>query len=241
VIKYDKKPSSYTIQNNGSIVGIVGKPLYALFSYNWAGLDPKNGNPQGYLNGKVSEDYTGIINNYNPDSLVYNGSARPTVYGSLRNTFSYKGFSLSIMLMYKLGYNFRRPSIGLNYTDDISTYMNADYEKRWQKPGDERKTNVPSLMYPSNSSRQRFYQYSSILVSKGDHIRLQDVKLSYDFGHLTGRGRFLSHAEIYLYANNLGIIWRSNKFGIDPDNYGWWALHRLPDPFSFSVGFKCSF
>jgi hypothetical protein len=241
VVQYNAPMNSSTIQSNGSITGIVGKPLYGLFSYKWAGLDPVNGNPQGYLNGKISEDYSAIINNYNPDSLVYSGSARPTLYGSLINTFSYKGFSLSIMLMYEMGYYFRRSSIGLNYTDDISTYMNVDYEKRWQQPGDEKKTSVPSLVYPSNYSRQSFYQYSSILVSKGDHIRLQDIRLSYDLSHLQKHSTFLSHSELYLYADNLGIIWRANKFGIDPDSYGWWGIHTLPNPFSMTAGLNIKF
>jgi hypothetical protein len=233
--------NSSTIQNNGSITGITGKPLYALFSYKWGGLDPQNGNPQGYLNGKISEDYSAIINNYDPDSLTYNGSARPTLFGSLINTFSYKGFTLSIMLMYKLGYYFRRSSIGLNYTDDISKYMNEDYKKRWQKPGDERSTNVPSIIYPSNSNRDRFYRYSSILVSSADHIRLQDIRLSYNLSCLQSHNTFLAHSELYLYAENLGIIWRANKFGIDPDNYGWWGTHTLPTPFSMAAGLNIKF
>jgi TonB-linked SusC/RagA family outer membrane protein len=241
VVQYNAKMNSSTIQNNGSITGITGKPLYALFSYKWGGLDPQNGNPQGYLNGKISEDYSAIINNYDPDSLTYNGSARPTLFGSLINTFSYKGFALSIMLMYKLGYYFRRSSIGLNYTDDISKYMNEDYKKRWQKPGDERSTNVPSIIYPSNSNRGRFYRYSSILVSSADHIRLQDIRLSYNLSCLQSHSTFLAHSELYLYAENLGIIWRANKFGIDPDNYGWWGTHTLPTPFSMAAGLNIKF
>ncbi len=58
---------------------------------------------------------------------------------------------------------------------------NADYLDRWQKPGDETNTYVPSIVFPphSDANRSQFYQYSSSLIEKGDHIRLQDINLTY--------------------------------------------------------------
>ena len=38
--------------------------------------------------------------------------------------------------------------------------MNTEFAQRWQKPGDELKTNVPSVIYPANSLRDNFYDYS---------------------------------------------------------------------------------
>ncbi|HEY0245239.1 MAG TPA: SusC/RagA family TonB-linked outer membrane protein, partial [Mucilaginibacter sp.] len=90
--------------NNGGILPLQGKPLFAYYSYKWAGLNAATGDPQGYLNGKVSNDYSGIITNTTVDSMIYNGPSRPTVFGSLRNTFSWKGFSLSFNMIFKLGY-----------------------------------------------------------------------------------------------------------------------------------------
>jgi hypothetical protein len=42
--------------------------------------------------------------------------------------------------------------------------------------------------------------------------------------------------QVYLYANNLGILWRANKYHLDPD-YG----SYYPAPRTFSLGFKTSF
>src|SRR3546814_5997895 len=89
------------------------------------------------------------------------------------NTFTYRGISLSINLMYKFGYSFRRAS--LNYSTLFSAYNgHGDFANRWQQPGDETHTNVPAMRYPVNSSRETFYSRSSVLVERGDHIRLQD-------------------------------------------------------------------
>jgi hypothetical protein len=74
-----------------TISPIIGKPLYAILSYNMAGLDPETGDPLGYLSKEISKDYNSIINSVtSADSLVYSGPATPRFYGSLGNTFSWK-------------------------------------------------------------------------------------------------------------------------------------------------------
>lgn len=239
ITKYDVARTSTSIFSLG---GVVGKPISAIYSYKWAGLDPANGDPQGYSGGKISNDYAGIINNYDPDSLVYNGPRTPTSFGFLRNDFSYKGFTLSVNIQFEFGGFFRRSSTSLNYLDIVSygvtNYIYKDYTERWQKPGDEKNTNVPSVIYPSNGVRETFYQYSSGLVTKGDNIRLQDIRLAYDINKLFRRSAFKS-LQAYSYLSNLGIIWRANKYGIDPNAYGGFGSN--PNPLSMAFGINASF
>lgn len=212
-----------------------GKPVYGIYSYHWAGLDPQNGDPLGYVDGEISKDYYTITSS-SPSSLVFHGSAEPTVFGSLRNTFSYKDFSLSFTLMFKGGYYFRRSSV-----DYSALYANwrgghADYLKRWKNPGDEKNTNVPSLPYPANSARDAFYNNSVVLVEKGDHLRLQDINMSYRLTSDKTKG-FIKNLQISAYMNNLGILWRANKADLDPDYYA--GGHPLP--ITISLGCKATF
>lgn len=229
------------IQTNGAITGIIGYPLYSIFSYKWAGLDPVNGDPRGYLNGAISKNYSGIINNYQLDQVVYSGSARPTVYGTFRNDFSYKAFELSINVKYSLGYVFRRPSVNTNYSEVLTYYANSDYAQRWQKPGDESHTNVPSLVYPSDDNRSRFYTFSEALVEKADNIRIQDIRLGYTISPNWLKTKADPRIQLFMYASNLGIIWRANKYGIDPDAYSFGVAHVLPNPFTLSFGINANF
>src|SRR5690606_23134571 len=97
IVKYDPKPTASSFQGTPMV---IGKPMYGVFSYKWMGLDPENGDPMGYLNGEISKDYTGIINNFDSDSLVYHGNRRPTHFGTLRNDFSYKGITLSLNISF---------------------------------------------------------------------------------------------------------------------------------------------
>jgi TonB-linked SusC/RagA family outer membrane protein len=225
--------------NSSSIYPLEGKSLYGLYSYKWAGLSHTTGDPQGYLNGNVSTDYAGILANTTVNDMVYNGPSRPTTFGSLRNTFNYRELSLSLNLIYKLNYYFRRTSFtssGLPYSG------NQDFYKRWQSPGDELHTNVPSLQYPPyTSNRDDFYQYASVLVDKGDHIRLQDITLSYDFDKSKYKGLPFAQLRLYSYVNNVAILWRANHDGLDPDLSGNTTGGNYPMPRTFSFGVKAIF
>ncbi|MGX5817758.1 SusC/RagA family TonB-linked outer membrane protein [Chitinophaga lutea] len=243
VVKYSENTSTskVAISDPNAIISIVGKPLRGILSYKWAGLDPKNGDPMGYLNGEVSKDYRGISENYNPDSLVFKGTSIPTIYGSFRNDLAFRNFTLSFNLVYKLGYFIRKPTINLNYAEILRTNLNIDYERRWRKAGDEKFTNVPSIVYPSDPFRNRFYQYSSINVIRGDHIRLQDIRVSYTvISDLKWRKMF-KRMEVYGYLENIGILWRANKDGIDPDVVHLDRTNNLPSPLSLSLGIRSTF
>ncbi|MDB5122412.1 MAG: SusC/RagA family TonB-linked outer membrane protein [Mucilaginibacter sp.] len=224
----------YGAGNNGVILPLVGKPLFGIYSYKWAGLDPVNGNPRGYFQGKPSDNYAAIMANTPLDSLKFNGTSRPKFFGSLRNTVSYKNISFSANIIYKLDYFFRRNSI--SYSSLYQFWQgNSDYSKRWQKPGDELVTNVPSQpILPLNGSRDAFYLSSSSLVTPGDHIRLQDISLSYDFNSSFKRKTPFRQLKVYCYLNNIGILWKANKQGLDPDLFS----SGLPLPRTLSLGIK---
>lgn len=219
IVRFEREllPSSL-VMGFGDIVPKIGKPLFSIWSYPWAGLDPNTGDPRGLVNGQPSTNYAAITAVSSPDSLVFHGSARPTFWGSLRNEFSFKGFSFSFNILFKGGYYFRSRSIPLNTAELVLSRQHLDYYQRWQKPGDERFTQVPSLVYPTNTLRSNFYSSSAILVERGDHIRFQDIRLSYRWDRLKIKGLTETGLEVYTYLNNLGLLWKANKKGLDPDN-----------------------
>ncbi len=198
------------------ITGVTGLPVYSVFAYRWAGLDPETGDPQGYLNGEISKDYTAITgSDKGLENLKHFGSALPTKYGSFINTFSFKNISMDIGITYKLGYWFRRGSI--NYTNLIySRSGHSDYVKRWQKTGDEQFTNVPSNPYSAFSARDLFYLASEVLVEKADHVRLQYINLSYE-PEISWLNVPVKSVVLFGSVNNIGVIWKANKHGLDPD------------------------
>jgi TonB-linked SusC/RagA family outer membrane protein len=229
--------SNYLINGDGGgTIPFVGRPLFAVYSYRWAGLEHATGNPQGFLNGQVSEDYAAIINGSKPEDLVYNGPGRPTSFGAWRNTFSYGGFTVSASINYRLGYYFRRSSV--NYYTTLNGYGgHGDFDKRWQKPGDESHTNVPSMPVVNDDNRNSFYMYSSALVEKGDNIRLQDINFAYEFKRSAHPRLPFARLQFYLFANNLLTIWKATKTNLDPD----FPLAAYPPVRTIAGGIKADF
>jgi hypothetical protein len=198
---------------------VIGRPVNSLYSLRGKGLDPNSGDPLGSYAGTASNDYAGIWNNTPVDSLHYNGPTQPTWFGFMRHNFSWRKISLSILFSYQLGYWFRRPSI--NYSDLINTWNgHADYARRWQHPGDEKWTQVPSAIYAPYPERDDVYVFSDQLATNGGVVRLESVNLAYDIPvspHHSPAGRKLL---LFLNASGLGILWRANHFGLDPASPG---------------------
>ena len=241
-------PSSNSFDNGTSrfmladrrIIPMIGKPVYGIYSFRYAGLDDQ-GNPQLYgADGKPGA-IPDILNSLPVDKLVYNGPAQPTFFGGWTNTFSWKNFTLSGTITYKFGHYFRRNSInygGLNNAD-IRVPGHADYALRWKQAGDEKFTDVPKYPGMTNTDqyRDQAWLYSDKLVENASHIRLRDVNISYDV--FSGRKRFFFKSmQVYIYMENLGLLWKANKAGIDPDYVPLTYSVFLPAPFTVTAGFK---
>jgi hypothetical protein len=213
--------SSLLQENGNTIIPIVGKPLFAIAAYKWGGLNG-SGDPQGYLNGQLSTDYDAILNEAFTKgvegNIKYVGPANPTSFGALINRINWKGISVAFNISYKVGYYFVKPT--LSYYDlYYFGASNRDFEKRWKTPGDELKTNVPSMVYtnyPQFSNRDVFYAKSEVNVLKGDHIRFQYINVDYTIVRKNKRLPF-ERLQFYINAANLGIIWRANSEKLDPD------------------------
>jgi hypothetical protein len=135
-----------------------------------------------------------------------------------------------------LGYVFQRNSTFYSSVYSGGSPGYPDFEKRWRKPGDEKFTNVPSMQYPASVLRDEFYQYSDILVVKGDHVRLQDIQISYDLNKEAHPRLPVQLIRFYLYGNNLGILWKANHVGIDPD-----YVTSVPNPRTLALGVKIDY
>lgn len=237
--KYLTAPSnnaSRYIGNGNSILPVVGEMPYVILSYKWAGLDTDNGNPRGYLNGNVSTDYYNIMRNTLLNDAEFHGSPLPLYFGSIRNSLSWKNFLLSVNMTYKLDYYFRRPTFSY-YDFAFAGKSDIDYNNRWQKPGDEKLTTVPSFTFPLNADRDNFYASSSTTVEKADNIKIQDIQLTYLINSKTEEQNYFKQIQLYAYVNNLNmILWRANKKDTDPD-----FINGIKQPVSIAVGLKINF
>ena len=108
-----------------------------------------------------------------------------------------------------------------------------------KKEGDEAFTNVPSNTLLSDYNRDSFYRGSSVLVEKADHIRLQYINFNYRFDQSTWKSKVFENLNLFINLSNLGILWKANKSGIDPDfNY---ETTGLKPPAVYTIGLRANF
>lgn len=234
-VKEYKGNESLPVSNylNGNIP-IVGESKDVLLALPWYGLSPENGYPNVLIDGVESQNYSAYFNQLELSDLLREGLRVPPLYGSLRNTFLYKGFSLDFLVSWKSNYNFRRMS---NFGGVYGMVYHSDYVDRWQKPGDEKRTYIPATRkigdnIPYSAS---IYDNAEVLVTSGNQVRLQDINLSYTLPRSATGG--FAELRLFAYARDLGILWKANKQGIDPD----FANAEYRTPKSFSIGVQANF
>lgn len=219
----------------------IGLPTDYLYAYRWAGLD-SNGQSQIYNKDGEIISASESVTTLDVDDLRYMGRSTPPYFGGLMNNFSYKNFSVGVRITYSLGHVLRRSSIE-NYPEFNGEYSGKlgtqkDLASRWREPGDELITNVPGISNDANqyNSTSR-YKNSDLLVISGSHVRLQQINFGYNFPARVLTGTPVRSLSITGSVRNLGIIWRKNKDGVDPNyrtNSNYTNLSPSPS-FFFSV------
>ncbi|WP_165798445.1 SusC/RagA family TonB-linked outer membrane protein [Chitinophaga costaii] len=217
---------------------LKGYPVDNLFAYRWAGLSNK-GQPQIYdATGKIIPD-GGTINFAD---LKYMGRTTPAFYGGFSQTVRYKSLQLRAMITYSLGYKIFYDPINVNnlpFNNSASGFLSDSKAlvNRWRKPGDEANTNIPSLLDLTVNGKSDF-AYADINVLSGSNIRLTQLALSYSFPErILKSTNVIKAMSLGMAASNLGLIWKANHAGVDPDyiftgNYS--SMKPTPN-FNFNV------
>lgn len=196
---------------------IEGYSAYSLFAYKYAGLNA-DGNPTVYK----QDGSTGMFTNQlTLADAYYQGSTQPLWYGGMTNTFRYKDFTLSGLIVYNLG-NVMRSDVNQFYAGRLLANIQNNFNERWQNPGDEVRTNVPKYIPNETTSiSQRttsFYTRSDVNIISASYVRLRDLTLSYDLFKSVLSKLHLQKARVYVQVNNL-LLWTQNDKGIDPEYY----------------------
>jgi TonB-linked SusC/RagA family outer membrane protein len=205
---------------------LQGYPVNGLFSLKFAGLNHTTGVPE-FINEEGKQSSAVYLQSDSTKNLQFEGPVDPKITGGFNNTFSYKAFSLNIFITYQQGNVIRLyPAFKNNYTELDATPR--EFYDRWVMPGDEKVTNIPSIMdayqnalvgasdfnYPYNN-----YNYSTVRVAKGDFIRLKSVSLTYQLPATMLKGTsFLKTLSLTAAAINPWLIYSDKKLkGQDPE------------------------
>lgn len=249
------------IQNGSYNLIRVGDSYNIIYGYRSAGVNTATGNPMYYkadgrlvmhnipnntfyyINGKDD----GTIVPANATTMTFNdrtklGESLPKWYGAVINTFTYKQFSLEVMLRFSGGnkiMNTTRQEALLN-----QGFQNNGREilERWTTPGQV--TNVPKLYQGQGNNINQVSLAISRFVESGDYLRLQNLILSYTIDHgMIGKWTkgTIDNVKIYLQGQNLHV-W-TKYTGADPDNISTGGVDAsvAPQIRTISAGLKIGF
>jgi hypothetical protein len=200
-----------------------GYPVSSLFSVEYKGLNSITGIPQ-FVDERGKVAYAVYLQDDSTQYLKYEGSVDPTITGGFSNTFNYKAFSLNVFVTYQAGNKIRLyPAFRSQYSELDATPK--EFYDRWLMPGDQRFTNIPSIMdayqnsltggdYPYNN-----YNYSTARVADGGFVRLKTVSLTYTLPvSVIQSTRFFKNMSVTAVAINPWLIYADPKLkGQDPE------------------------
>lgn len=226
-IYYAAKTTDYV--NEYVVRNTPGRPLGSFWGYVANGVNPETGE-LNYVD--VNDD--GMIS---ASDRTYIGDPNPDFTFGLTNTFSYKGFNLSVLIQGSYGndiYNVSRMDTEGMYDGKNQT---TKVLERWRVPGQI--TEVPKAGFEMHNS--------TYFIEDGSYIRLKDVSLSYDVPRSIIGKMGLTKLMPYISATN--IITLTKYTGYDPEvnqngnsgsvqglDWGTYPLCR-----SFSLGLKVEF
>jgi TonB-linked SusC/RagA family outer membrane protein len=152
----------------------------------------------------------------------YHGTAIPDLYGSLTQSFTYKGFTLSALLIFQLGgKTFDANYQGLMSSGTYGGAVSTDILQRWQKPGDI--TNVPRADAGRTTD---FNTSSSRWLIDASYLNIRAASLSYNLPpswlsrwNITGCQFFLSGENIAFFSKRKGLNNRQDFSGVTFNAY----------------------
>jgi len=212
---------------------VKGGSLYDFWLYEWAGVNPENGNPQWYYTDtdgsrKITEDYSSL----NSDDKVKVGSSLPKVSGGFQSDLTWRDLSLSMLFSYAIGgklYNNDYKSM-ISVSGGNGSTLSKDMLNRWTP--ENRYTDIPRLSYDQTSY---FTSSSSRWLVNRSFLRLKTVTLSYNLPEKWLHYATIKQASIFLQGENLLTF--CHQQGLDPEQpINGMVSYRYPAMKTFSFG-----
>ncbi|MBB4079119.1 TonB-linked SusC/RagA family outer membrane protein [Lewinella aquimaris] len=193
----------------------VGESIGTFYGYEYAGVDPANGDGLFYIN--EQDDDGNIINpeattnSANEANFVVLGDALPNKLAGWTNDFSYKGVSLSVFMQGSFG-NQVHNSAGVFQSCGGCWFDNQTRDQLDAWTPENTITNVPEArFFWGNADNGRSSRY----LSSGNFVRLKTVTLSYELPTSIVDRIGVNRLRFYVTGQNLAII--TNYAGWDPE------------------------
>jgi len=248
--RFDKPEDFYFKDANGNIQP-VALPKGASMA-----TSPTSGGV--FIGDYIYEDLNndGVIDD---NDMTFIGNPEPKFTWGFGNTFSYKGFDLSIQFSGSYGnkiMNYQRRFLDITGSTSNQLTTVLDYARLAKidenGPDDYRNyyvvnTNTIMPRLSTESGVNKNNRVSDAYVEDGSYIRLQNISLSYTFPRKWIKNLFLTNAKIYCNIQNLFTITKYDGYDPEVGSLRGNALlngvdySRYPSPRIYTVGVNLQF
>jgi len=248
--RFDKPEDFYYKDANGNIQP-VALPKGASMA-----TSPTSGGV--FIGDYIYEDLNndGVIDD---NDMTFIGNPEPKFTWGFGNTFSYKGFDLSIQFSGSYGnkiMNYQRRFLDITGSTSNQLTTVLDYARLAKidenGPDDYRNyyvvnTNTIMPRLSTESGVNKNNRVSDAYVEDGSYIRLQNISLSYTFPRKWIKNLFLTNAKIYCNIQNLFTITKYDGYDPEVGSLRGNALlngvdySRYPSPRIYTVGVNLQF
>ncbi|MEO9512691.1 MAG: SusC/RagA family TonB-linked outer membrane protein [Flavobacteriaceae bacterium] len=210
---------------NGSKRWEVGRSRYDFYIYDYAGVDPENGDALYYMyEGDINEGERAAVLNDDGTHATSNDweeagrtyveeSSIPDFIGSLQNRFTYRGLALDFTFTFSQGGKILDNGYSdMMSTGDYGSSLHVDALNAWRSPGDI--TSVPRL---ENGNINQVQTQSSRFLTDASFITLRNANISYTFGNDFSDRIGIKNLRFFIAGENLFI--KSERDGLNPQ-YG---------------------
>lgn len=183
------------IPANNRLVHKVGEHLYSFYLYDYAGVNPANGDAMWY------NDAGDLTNNYAQARRIIAGTPEPKLNGGINTKLTAYGVSLDVNLEYKWGNlvsieeNRYANSDGYSWPN-TGANTQLDY---WTTPGQLARNPKPIANNSTSSSGYR----STRWLYDGSYLRLKNITLSYTLPKAVVNKIKMQNLRVYASAVNL--------------------------------------
>ena len=219
-----------------------GESTLAIYGREWAGVERETGVNVWFLNNDATPDLTidgrPATYDYTQASEKILGDAHPKLFGGFNTDLEWKGVSLSLNFIYKLG-GYTYDAAGRDINDDgyyWERIMSLDaYENRWTPENKDAK-------YPQRVAVdfEDVNQKSSRHMHPADFTRLKSITLGYNLPASVVSKVKMSGARIYFNGANLLTLAAYKVYDPEVNEYGsrgW----EMPIGKTYTFGIEASF
>lgn len=180
---------------------VEGQPLGTFFTVEYAGVDPANGDALFYKNTKSADGTVdrSTTKTYSQAQRTVIGSPLPKWVAGVTNTFSYKGFELSVFFNGVFGNKLNFYGVGRFSSANGRFEDNQTVNQLAAWTPQNTNTNVPQARLFFNNGAQA----SSRFIEDGSYVRLRNVTFAYNLPKSLISKVKLSNVRVYFTGQNL--------------------------------------